>query len=137
MNVLVPFDFTAGARTLKHAVHAYSDVDGVTIHAVHFSDTKHETVDNVIKKEAQEFISEAHPDEPNTIHPDQLIVEVRAVSEETPEQISPAIEDYAREHDIDQIIMSEHERSFLARMMEKSNTQRLLESDVAPVTVVD
>ena len=131
---MVPFDFTAGVTALRSAVEDYGGVDDVHIYAVHFSDTPHESVNSIVRKEARELIEKDGGEQ--TIRPCQLTVEVQQVEEEKTQYIVPAIEEYAAEHDADKIIMSEHERSLLDRLFDTSNTDRIKESDVAPVTIV-
>lgn len=138
MKLCVPFDFSGGTASLRYAFETYSDTDDVEIHAVHFTETPHETLENVVEKELYGILEETNgsADSRSRLR-DQLQIEFVAVDDTGRASISGAIEQYAREHDIDQIIMSEEERSLLSKFFDKSNTKRLLESDVAPVTVVD
>jgi len=138
MKLCVPFNFTEGTDSLRYAFRAYRDTDNVEIHAVHFTDTPHDTVEKVIKKELLELLEEENGnDETESLTRDRVQIEIEVVDETDRESISEAIEEYTREHGIDQIIMSEEERSVFQKLLEKSSTKRVIESDVAPVTVVD
>lgn len=135
MNVIVPFDLDAdtGAYALNRAAEMFADSDDVMVYAVHLTDTQNETVDNVIMEEARRLMS---VEENGQLDEDQIVVEVQPVKEETPEYIVPAIKQYARENNADQIVMSKQERSLLEKLLQRSNTESLIGNGVAPVTRV-
>ena len=136
MKVLVPFDFTVGVQALRRSFQMYEDTREVDIHAVHFSDTPNDTSSSIAEKEVRDLFAEVVGTESNLEESD-LTIATQRVESETRAQVSEAIQQYAEREGIDQVIMSSHNRSLLSRLFDKGTADRILDSDVASVTVVE
>jgi nucleotide-binding universal stress UspA family protein len=136
MKVLVPFDFTVGVQALRHSFQMYEDTEKVEIHAVHFSDTPNKTSGDIAEKEVRNLFNEV-VDTGSNLEETDLTIDTQGVEQETRAQVSEAIQDYAERENIDQVIMSSHNRSLLSRLFDKSTADRILDSDVASVTVIE
>lgn len=132
MKLLVPFDLTEGGEAMRYVAENYN-VKDATVEAVHFSERSSDTVDDVIKKEARDTVEE-------TVDGDvelSLSIRVGDVEETTPETVSNAIERFAEASDVDKIVMSESDKSLFERVFKSGHTSRILDSDVAPVELIE
>lgn len=132
-KVLVPFDLKpVSERAVKFALEEYSGKNGVTIHAVHFNEKKHDTVEDVINRTVREFAEERGFDTEN------LLTEVveREEPVDHPRTVGDIILEYAGKEEIDHVVMGQHNRSWLKNLVRGSASDKVAENAAVPVTLV-
>lgn len=133
MRVLVPFDLTpVSERAVKFALEEYADDPSAEIYAVHFNKTKHGTVEDIINRTVEEFAEEKEFTE------GELVVEVEKRDENVDESSTAGdlILQYLQEHDVDHIVMGQHNRPWYKNIIKDSASEKVTDESSVPVTLV-
>jgi nucleotide-binding universal stress UspA family protein len=117
--ILLPTDFSDTSRAAIRVARAYAAALGASVHLLHIPGAGEQATTALLTAEAEGF--------------GPRVVVTTALRFGDP---APAIVEYARDHDIDLIVMGTHGRTGVSRALLGSVTERVVRSAPCPVLAV-
>lgn len=133
MKVLVPFDLTpVSERAVKFALEEYADDATAELHAIHFNQSKHSTVEDIINKTVEEFAEEKSFTEGDL----KVEIEKREEPVDKPSTVGEIILEHIEKEDIDHIVMGQHNKPWYKKILGGSASDKVADKASVPVTLV-
>lgn len=135
-EILVPTDGSAAARTAAETALDLAQRFDASLHAISVVELDESPTD--VESEVTEEITQRREKTLATLRDQAADVGVSTATQliETTDPVHQAITDYARDHDVDLIVMGTHGRTGLNRLVLGSVTERTLRTSPVPVLTV-